>query len=101
MQHTDRSSLIASTFQVVVSGESMWPVLIPGRHYTAHSNAEPVIGDIVVAQHPNDASTTIIKRLTAITHLQTQVPHYHLESTVSWGSTFTVSRQQILGVINL
>lgn len=117
-----------STFTVLVTGESMWPVLVPGRRYTARRGAEPRVGDIVVAQHPTDSSTTIVKRVTAI-QASSEQPHFAvlrrgrqavsskgtavsdrspftahrslftLTGTVSWSSTFTVPRSAILGVV--
>lgn len=83
-------------FEVLVTGESMWPVLIPGKRYIARRDQEPAVGDIVVAINPNDAANTIVKRLTVING-----DKYQLVGTVSWSSTFAVTRQQILGVLTL
>ena len=103
-----------SRFTVLVTGESMWPALIPGRRYTAQSGVEPQINDIVVAKHPHDPSSTIVKRVSEIQVSSEQqgvrsgskpfTVHrslFTLTGTVSWSSRFTVDRTAIVGVISL
>lgn len=93
-----------TTFEIVVTGESMWPMLVPGQRYTARRNVEPVVGDIVVAKHPDDSSTTIVKRVTRIVIDPTYdlpTTTYELSGTISWSSQLVVSRPQILGVLVL
>jgi hypothetical protein len=106
----------SNTFEIVVTGESMWPVLVPGKHYTARRDLEPKTGDVVVATNPRDASQTIVKRVTAIQENRqpktvqrktkrfsvngSRFPAYTLSGTVSWSSSFEVTRPQILGVID-
>lgn len=85
-----------STFEVLVSGESMWPVLVPGKRYAARRDGELHVNDVVVAIHPSDPAQTIVKRVSAISN-----GVYTLSGTVSWSSTFEVTRQQILGVLVL
>jgi len=81
-------------FEITVTGESMWPVLVPGKRYKADRDLEPRVGDIVVAQHPTDPSTTIVKRVATIIG-----GRYSLVGTVSWSANITVERSQILGVV--
>ncbi len=89
------------TFEILVTGESMWPELVPGQRYTARRDVEPKLGDIVVAQHPTDSSQTIVKRVASIIPSSDIRPlTFRLSGTVSWSSTFKVSRPQILGVID-
>ena len=81
-------------FEIVVTGESMWPVLVPGKHYVARRDVEPAVGDIAVATHPYDPTQTIVKRVSAIAD-----GNYTLTGTVSWSSSFSVPRSAIMGVI--
>ncbi len=84
------------SFQVVVTGESLWPDLVPGKRYVARRDVEPQLGDIVVATNLNDPSQAIVKRVSAIND-----GLYTLSGTVSWSATFTVARPQIIGVVEL
>jgi len=90
----------------------MWPVLVPGQCYTTRRNVEPAVDDIVIAQHPTDSSQTIVKRIVAISEQQSANSNgsrpfadshllFTLAGTVSWSSTFTVTRPQIFGVLVL
>lgn len=103
-----------TTFDIVVTGESMWPVLVPGQRYLARRDLDPKLGDIVVARHPYNSSTTIVKRVVKIQANSKQRSanrrsepftihdsRFTLSGTVSWSSTSTVTRPQILGVIEL
>jgi nickel-type superoxide dismutase maturation protease len=51
---------------VRVSGDSMKPELNDGDVVLIERDAEPRIGDIVLAQHPYKQSITMLKRITSI-----------------------------------
>lgn len=96
-----KKQIASNQFEILVTGESMWPVLVPGKRYMARRDAEPNLGDIVVAMNPSDPSQTIVKRVSGMTHPESPMTHYSLIGTVSWSSTFVVARPEILGVLML
>lgn len=81
-------------FLVRVSGESMWPSLVPGRRYWATSLLKPRVGDVVVAVHPHDHTIFVVKKIT--TH---DGNAYGLDGTVPWSSSFTVPADTVVGVL--
>ena len=81
-------------FQVTVAGESMWPVLVPGKTYWASSLVPLAVGKIVVAQNPVNSKTYLIKKIHSLSGSQLK-----LAGTVSWSSSPTVDRQNVLGVL--
>ena len=54
----------------VVRGNSMRPTLAPGDHIlldpAAYLTAAPVVGDVVIAQHPFERERVIVKRVTSV-----------------------------------
>jgi len=91
-----------TTFEIIVTGESMWPVLVPGKRYMARRDVEPCVGDIVVARNPKHPSETIVKhisRIAIVSIYDLPTTTYELIGTVSWSSTFIVDRASILGVV--
>jgi nickel-type superoxide dismutase maturation protease len=53
---------------VRVVGHSMWPTFKNGDTllFDTDSSRLPILGDVVLAQHPNDADLQIIKRIFSI-----------------------------------
>src|SRR3989338_7451860 len=69
-------------FLIKIEGESMWPVLIPGRQYLA-TNMLPIRrGDFVVFRNPQNTQEIFVKRVNKISK-----GGYHMKSLVSWGSS--------------
>jgi len=81
-------------FLVRISGESMWPSLVPGRHYAVSGLLRPRIGDDIVAANPREESSFIVKKITA--H---EGGNWILNGTVPWSSSFTVVPQDVVGVL--
>ncbi len=81
-------------FLVRVSGESMWPRLVPGRRYFATSLLSPRVGRIVVCAHPHEAGQLLVKRVERIADGK-----LHLGGTVDWSSSYVVPRAAVWGVI--
>lgn len=80
-------------FFVRISGESMWPTLVPGRRYLATSLLRPRVGRIVVAQHPYE-SRFIVKKIDKIT-----ADRLHLVGLVSWSDSYTLGSDALIGVV--
>ncbi|MBI2122502.1 MAG: S26 family signal peptidase [Candidatus Sungbacteria bacterium] len=85
-------------FSVKIEGESMWPVLIPGRQYLA-TNMLPIRrGDWAVFKNPQNTQEIFVKRVIEISNSE-----YHMESLVSWGSSSRnfgpVEKEFVLGKI--
>jgi hypothetical protein len=80
-------------FLVRVSGESMWPSFVPGKHYAASGLLRPRVGDDVVARNPNEDGF-VVKKITA--H---RGENWELNGTVPWSSSFTVAPQDVVGVV--
>ncbi|GEM_PF-1278450 len=81
-------------FLVRVSGESMWPLLVPGRRYLASSLLAPRPGRIVVAPNPSYPPELLIKRVEWLEGQQ-----LHLGGTVAWSNSYVVPRQSVYGVL--
>ena len=57
-----------SSVRVRISGDSMWPTYPEGTEFEllpSHSN-QPVIGDVVLANHPFHSKVQIVKRIQSI-----------------------------------
>ena len=78
-------------FSVRITGESMWPLLCPGKTYTLDREAAIKEGDCVVAHTPDGI---VAKRVSA-----QKSGAYMLESTISWGSHYCVEGHDIIGKI--
>ena len=85
-------------FRVRVSGESMYPALLPGRAYWASGWLPIRVGDYIVFWSPNNQTERWIKRVKAI-----QPEGYVVEGLVSWSASSemigTVPRRAVLGKI--
>lgn len=87
-------------FFVRVRGESMWPVLVPGRRYLATTFMKARDGDIVVADTPDGIVVKrVVRCVCALASRHTLEPHLHLSGMVSWSSAYVVSPEQICGVL--
>tara|TARA_A100001037_G_C15151343_1_gene639440 strand:- start:1265 stop:1576 length:312 start_codon:yes stop_codon:yes gene_type:complete len=55
---------------VLVKGGSMWPTIVDGQvvicDHEYYSNNIPVVGDIIMCQHPLKPKVKLIKRISAI-----------------------------------
>ena len=85
-------------FFVRVEGESLWPVLVPGRRYLANAIGVVRIRDLAVFRNPKNKQEIFVKRVAG-----KQGGCYIMESAVSWGSSSSdfgpVPRELILGKI--
>lgn len=81
-------------FFVRVSGESMWPLLVPGRRYLASSLLAPRVGRIVVSHNPAYPAELIIKRVE-----RCEGDSLHLNGTVVWSSRYVVPRSSVVGAV--
>jgi phage repressor protein C with HTH and peptisase S24 domain len=67
-------------FVVRVSGESMWPALVPGKRYLATNVLRPKVGDMIVFRDRNNPEHVFVKRVRVV------CPEgYEVESAVTWG----------------
>lgn len=69
-------------FLVRVSGESGWPVLVPGMIYTASRFFPPRLGSLIVFRNPKNQEEIFVKRVRAMAS-----DGYNVQSAVSWGSS--------------
>lgn len=74
-------------------GESMWPELVSGKRYLATSFLKPKQGSYVVARAP-EGGPIIIKKV-----FGQDGDRITIGSTVSWGSTWAVKKDAIIGVL--
>ena len=85
-------------FLVRVEGESLFPVLVPGRRYLASAWGVLRVGDFAVFSNPKEKQEIFVKRVAGRGR-----DGYIMESTVSWGSSShdfgPVPRNLILGKI--
>lgn len=85
-------------FRVRVSGESCWPVLVPGKAYWASALARIQKGDFIVFTNPADREQILVKKILSI-----QKRAYEVGSTVSWGLSGKdfglVDKKSVLGKI--
>ncbi len=81
-------------FRVEVSGESLWPELVPGRTYWATGLLKPGVGNYAVFRNPDEAGKFIVKK---VKHIENGT--YDLVGTVSWSSSYQVPKSEILGRI--
>ncbi len=81
-------------FRVRVTGESMWPRLVPGKTYWASSLLKPSIGKIIVFRDPNDLRQYIVKQI-----IQYNGETVIVSGTVSWSNSYSIRQEQILGVL--
>ena len=83
-------------FFVRVEGESLWPMLVPGRRYLASSCGVLRVGDFAVFENPKNREEIFVKRVAA-----RHKDEYIMESAVSWGTASRdfgpVQRNLILG----
>jgi len=83
-------------FRVKIEGESLWPKLIPGKMYYASNLRQPKEGRYVVFKNPRNKNESFIKKVSRIVD-----DAYFVEGTVSWSSSFTISRSDIIGTLIL
>ena len=76
-----------------VSGESMWPTLIPGRRYLATSLLGPRCGRIVVCTNPNEPGL-LVKKIETIAG-----DKLHIGGLVPWSDSYDVKLDAVYGVI--
>ena len=85
-------------FFVRVEGESLWPVLVPGRRYLASRWGVLRVGDCAVFRNPKEKQEIFVKRVAGQSR-----DGYIMESAVSWGASSRdfgpVPREFILGKI--
>lgn len=81
-------------FRVKVTGESLWPVLVPGQYYWASSLVCPRPGRIVVFHDPADTERFLVKKIT-----RQEGQSFILEGTVSWSSSYRARENAILGCV--
>ena len=83
-------------FRVRVSGESCWPVLVPGKSYWASTLMRIRKGDFIVFRNPVDPEQIFVKKI-----LGMQDEMYEVVSTVSWGLSGAdfgmIHKEQVLG----
>ncbi len=79
-------------FKVQVSGESLWPELVPGRIYWATGLLAPKAGDYAVFRSPDEPGKFVVKKVKSV-----QDGLYELVGTVPWSSSYKVPKSQILG----
>ena len=87
-------------FVVKVSGESMWPVLVPGTTHLATNLLRPRAGDMIVFRNRNNPADVFVKRVKRV-----RPEGYEVESAVSWGNLSNelgmVGRSLVLGKLIL
>lgn len=76
-------------FRVTVTGESMWPILVPGQTYWASSLLPIRVGSIVVAKMPH---RTIVKLVDTVDE-----DTIRLIGTRNRSTPITVNQSAILG----
>lgn len=90
-----KSNFDRMLFRVRVTGESCWPVLVPGKSYWASALAQVRTGDFIVFRKSDQL---LIKKI-----LEARADGYRVGSTVSWGSSSRdfgiVGRRDVLGKI--
>ena len=69
-------------FLVRVDGESLWPMLVPGKRYFASGLLLPRVGDFAVFRNPRDPARVFVKRVAGV-----KKDFYRMESVVSWGAS--------------
>ena len=79
-------------FRVRISGESLWPDLVPGRTYWATSLGAPKTGDYAVFKGPAGAPEFVVKKVEGIEN-----GVYDLRGTVSRSASYKVPKSHILG----
>ena len=83
-------------FRVRISGESCWPVLVPGRSYWASALMPVRTGDFVVFRNPADCGKILVKKVYGV-----RAEGYSVGSLVSWGSSSKdfgiVNKRNVLG----
>lgn len=93
-----RMTVLRILFRVRVSGESCWPVLVPGRSYWASAWIPVRVGDFVVFSNPADPAQVFIKKILGV-----RENGYEAGSLVSWGLSSkdfgVVDKKYILGKI--
>ncbi len=87
-------------FLVKVDGESLWPELVPGKHYLATSLLKPTVGDYIVFKNPNDVRAIFVKKINAV-----RDGLYEVVGTIPWSSSSEefgmVPEELVLGKIIL
>ncbi|MCW5961162.1 MAG: nickel-type superoxide dismutase maturation protease [Pyrinomonadaceae bacterium] len=57
---------LGQRFRYIVEGNSMFPTMRDGEEVLVDRNAEVKVGDIVVAKHPIEQTTEVVKRIDRI-----------------------------------
>ena len=57
---------IGYRFRYIVEGNSMFPTMVDGEEVLVDRKAKVVVGDIVVAKHPTEQTTELVKRVERI-----------------------------------
>lgn len=66
-------------FFVRIEGESLWPELVPGKHYLATSLLKAHVGDYLVFKNPGNSSERFVKKIVRIAE-----NGYEVAGTVPW-----------------
>ncbi len=81
-------------FRIKVTGESLWPELVPGKTYWASRFKQPKPGRLVVCLNPDTPANFLIKKVQSIIGRQV-----YLTGTVSWSTNYHVDEDAILGTV--
>jgi phage repressor protein C with HTH and peptisase S24 domain len=85
-------------FLAKVSGESAWPVLVPGKRYLATALLNPKKGDFIIFRNPKVNSEVYVKKVEEI-----KDGAYRVNGLVSWSSSSNdfglVDKNLVLGKI--
>ena len=81
-------------FKVWVTGESLWPRIVPGKSYIASNLKKPRVGDCVVFRNPRNSDDFFIKRVKEIAR-----NIYTVGGTVSWSDSYIITREEIIGTL--
>ena len=83
-------------FRVAVSGESCWPVLVPGGSYWASALLPVRTGDFMIFYNSGSHCEVFIKRVREV-----RTDGYKVESLISWGlpseDIKIVDKKEVLG----
>lgn len=72
----------APIFFVKVSGESLWPELVPGKCYLATSVLKPRAGDYLVFKNPKNLREIFVKKIKNVLD-----DSYEVGGTIPWSSS--------------
>jgi len=89
---------MAFFFTVQVSGESMWPDLVPGKRYIASSFFKPRIGHYLIFKNPKRPKEILVKKVVKI-----HPTYYEVAGTIPWAPSTDeigpVPKRNVLGKI--